>query len=422
MKKLLFLLCLYTTGLPAQEAVPLETILQEAMAHYPLFSQRNLIEESRHFSLAALNRAYLPQLNINGQASYQSEVTSLPFTLPLPGVSIEPLDKDQYKIVADVSQILYDGGNINNQKQIQRAGAQVEQGKINVEMQKMRERVRQFYLGVLMMDEQIRQTDLVESDLQAGIKRMDAAVRNGTAFRSQLAQLQAEELKNNQRRNELKSTRIALLKSLSLFTGKTYEERVQFIRPEVITTNPLSFTIQRPELGLFMAQDSLVESQKKLLGSKSLPRLSLFAQGGYGRPGLNMLQNSFEWFYIAGARLNWNLGALYSLGAERKVNTLQRSSIQVQKELYLLNANITVEQYRNDIQKYRLLLKDDAAIISLREEIMKASKAQLDNGVITSSDYLREVNAADQARQMQLLHNLQLLQVQLDYNDYIEHP
>ncbi|MBK9400844.1 MAG: hypothetical protein IPN36_08280 [Bacteroidetes bacterium] len=135
-----------------------------------------------------------------------------------------------------------------------------------------------------------------------------------------------------------------------------------------------------------------------------------------------MLQNSFEWFYIAGARLNWNLGALYSLGAERKVNTLQRSSIQVQKELYLLNANITVEQYRNDIQKYRLLLKDDAAIISLREEIMKASKAQLDNGVITSSDYLREVNAADQARQMQLLHNLQLLQVQLDYNDYIEHP
>ena len=152
---------------------------------------------------------------------------------------------------------------------------------------------------------------------------------------------------------------------------------------------------------------------------KSLPKLSLFAQGGYGRPGLNMLDNDFAWFYIAGARLNWNLGALYSLRAERQVNSISRSSINVQRELYLLNANITVEQYRNDMEKYNNLLKDDKELVALREEIKRSAKAQLDNGVITSSDYLREVNAADQARQQQLLHELQLLQTQLDYSDYL---
>lgn len=422
MKKLLFLIVLYASSARSQEAVTLQAVLDEAKAHYPLIRQRDLVEDSKHFSLAALNRSYLPQISINGQASYQSDVNGLPFNFPVPGVIIEPVDKDQYRVFTDINQIVYDGGNISRQKEVQRAGANVEQGKINVDMQKLRERVRLYYLGVLMLEEQIKQTDLVAADLQAAIKRMETAVNSGTALRSQLAQLKAEDLHNNQRRHELQSTRTSLLKTLSLFTGKEYAENVKFERPEIQTETPLFNNISRPELGLFMAQDTLTTTQSKLIGSKVLPRLSLFAQGGYGKPGINMLDNNFDWYYLAGARLNWNLSALYSQHAEKKVNEINRSSIQVQKEIYLLNANITVETYRNDMNKYKLLLKDDAEIISLRDEIMKASKAQLENGVITSSDFLLQVNAADQARRTELLHTLQLLQVQLDYNDYIEQP
>lgn len=404
----------------AQDNTTLDQILSDASSHYPLVQQRDLVEQSKDFNLAVLNRAFLPQLSINGQATYQSDVTELPIKLNIPGFTVEGLDKDQYRATADVNQILFDGGNISAQKNIARANASVEQQKINVELQKMREKVRQLFLGVLMMDEQIKQTEIVASDLNAGIKKMEAALKNGTAFRSQLTVLQAEEIRNRQRKTELEQTRLTLLKTLSLFTGVEYSANMRFETPVSFVGVPAAkIDINRPELNLFKEQEQLSLAQRKQIGVKSLPKLSLFAQGGYGRPGLNMLDNDFAWFYIAGARLNWNMGALYSLRAERQVNSISRSSINVQRELYLLNANITVEQYRNDIEKYNSLLKDDKQLVELRDEIKRSAKAQLDNGVITSSDYLREVNAADQARQQQLLHELQLLQTQLDYSDYL---
>ncbi len=418
--RLSLLLLLLSTAIYAQDNTTLEQVLNAANTHYPLTKQRDLVEESKDFSLAALNRAFLPQLSINGQATYQSEVTELPIKINLPGFNIEGLDKDQYKATADVNQILFDGGNISAQKNVARSSAEVEQMKIEVEMQKMREKVRQLFLGVLMMDEQIKQTEIVASDLSAGIKKMEAALKNGTAFRSQLAVLQAEVIKNRQRKTELEQTRLTLLKSLSLFTGIEFPASTRFEKPVVNPgLNISNTTISRIEMHLFHEQENLSLAQRKQIGVKSLPKLSLFAQGGYGRPGLNMLNNDFSWFYIAGARLNWNLGALYSLHAERQINAVTRSSINVQRELFLLGANVTVEQYRNDISKYNTLLTDDAQLVSLRDEIKQSAKAQLDNGVITSSDYLREVNAADQARQMQLLHQLQLLQTQLDISDYL---
>ena len=418
---LLFLLLLFHDS-TAQDIFTLESIIEKANSNYPLIKQKGYLEQNRNFNLAALNRAYLPQISINGQATYQSDVTEIPIKINIPGFSIDPLSKDQYKVVADVNQILFDGGKIHQQKNLTRASELVEQEKVNAEMQKMREKVRQLYLGVLMMDEQLKQVDLIENDLQNGINKMQSAVKNGTALRSHLAVLQAEKHKNNQRKTELSSTRNTLLKTISLFTGSTIDDKSKFISPLSSLQVQESFLIRRPELKVFEAQEKFTDTQKKLLGVKSLPRLSLFGQGGYGKPGLNMLLNEFDWFYIAGARLQWNLGELYSLSAERKSNAISKSSIQVQKEIFLLNASITAEQYRNDITKYKLLISEDNEIVDLRNEIMKASKAQLDNGVITSSDYIREMNAADQARQNLLLHQLQLLQTELDYNDYIAQP
>lgn len=418
---LLFLVLLLQKSV-AQETYSLETVLEKANANYPLAKQKGLLEQQRSFNLATLNRGYLPQVSINGQATYQSDVTELPIKINIPGLAINPLSNDQYRIVADVNQILFDGGNVHQQKILVKANEQVEQEKVNAELQKMREKVRQLYLGVLMMDEQLRQVDLIESDLQQGILKIQSAVKNGTALRSQLAVLQAEQHKNNQRRTELLSTRSTLLKTVSLFTGTPIDEKNKFMVPVSTIQVRESFLINRPELKIFEAQEKFTETQKKLLGVKSLPRLSLFGQGGYGNPGLNMLLNEFNWFYIAGARLNWNLGALYSLPAERKSNAISKSSIQVQKELFLLTASITTEQYRNDISKYKQLIQEDNSIVTLREEILKASKAQLENGVITSSDFLREMNAADIARQNLLLHQLQLVQTELDYNDYIAQP
>jgi outer membrane protein TolC len=416
------LLIAWATKAYSQDSLTLDQALEYAKQHYPLARQQGLIQSTKELSLASLNRGYLPQVSINGQASTQSEVTRLPFSSPLPAFQMEPLDRDQYRITADLQQVVYDGGAIERQKKIQELQAGTEQEKLNVELQKVRERVRILFLGLLLIDEQEEQARLTRSDVEAGIKKQEAAVKFGTALRSQLAVLQAERLRVEQRITELKASRKTLLETLSLFTGTDYAENIRLVRPSATVSITNDNRIRRPELRLLEVQDSLTQTQRRLLSSRSLPRLSLFAQGGYGRPGLNMLLNEFDWFYLAGARFQWNLGGLYSLRKERKINSLQQSTIQLQKESYLLQANATVTQCRNEMEKYYSLIRGDDEIIALREEVKRASKAQLDNGVITSSDYLREVNAAEQARLSATLHRLQLLQTQLEYLDYTEKP
>jgi outer membrane protein TolC len=392
----------------------LEMAQDLALKNYPLTKQQNLVQQTASYSLMNLNRGYLPQLSINGQATYQSDVTQIPITLP--NIKITPPDKDQYKITADVTQVLYDGGVINNQKKIQEINALAEEEKINIELQKLKERINQIYLGILLLDEQLKQTAIIQKDLDAGINRLQAQVKNGTAYRSNLSVLQAESLKNNQRKTELESSRNSYLQVLGIFIKRELPPNSKL---EIPSVSPVSETpvIERNELKWYHFQDSLLFVQNKMIGIKNRPKLQLFGQGGYGRPGLNQLNNEFDWFYIGGIKLNWSFGGLYTSNKEKKLNMITRSTVDIQKELFVLNTNTQIKQQQGDIEKFQTLLKSDEEIVKLREEIKKASNVQLENGVITSSDYIREVNASDQAKQTLIVHKLQLLQSQLNYQN-----
>ena len=173
-------------------------------------------------------------------------------------------------------------------------------------------------------------------------------------------------------------------------------------------------TGSRPEISLFDKQTSLLQQQKKLIASRNLPKASAFVQGGYGRPGLNMLKNSFEPFAIGGLRLNWNLGNLYTAKNEKKLVELNSRNIALQKETFILNNSAQLSQQRAEIDKLEQLIKADKEIIILRSSVKQAANAQLENGVITANDYLREVNAEDQARELMTLHELQLVQANIN--------
>jgi outer membrane protein TolC len=415
-------LALNINGLRAQDSLRLESLLEQARTHYPLLKQHLLADEQTGFTIAALNRAYLPQTTLNAQASTQSDVTALPFAIPIPGIVVEPISTEQYRAVAEINQLIYDGGTVAVQKDVQRNMNRLEHARIDVELQKLRERVRQLFLGLLMSDRQLAQAALVDADLKNGIKTLESAVKNGTAFRSQLSQLQAELLRNKQRIVQLESARRELLQTLSLLSGMELDPSQPAAIPFTVIPAPSEPMIARPELRVFNAQDSVLGAQRSLIGTRTLPRLSLFGQGGYGRPALNMLDNAFDWYYITGARLSWNLGSFYTFTPERKANQAARKINEVQRATYLTNANITVTQYRESIRKFTELIQQDEEIVVLQEEIMKASNAQLENGVISATDYLRSVNAADMARQTQTLHRLQLTQSILEYNDYCTAP
>ena len=388
--------------------VTLDTCHTLAKKNYPLVKQYELIAKTREYSLENIAKGYLPQINISGQASYQSDVTGLPKSIA--GAPV--ISKDQYKIYGDINQPIYDGGVIKQQKKLAEANSIVDQQKIEVELYKLKDRINQLYFGILIIDEQLKQNVLMKNDIQLGLNKVNAQIANGTALRSNADILKAELLKADQQTIGLQSNRKAFADMLGLFINRAVDSNTVFIKPPNIVT---SSEVKRPELLVYDYQNIIFDSQNNLLSAQNRPKLSLFVQGGFGRPALNFLSNSFDPFYISGLRLSFPITGFYSLKNNRQLINIQRQNMAVQKEIFLFNTHLAVKQQNNDILKLEQFLKTDDEIILLRTNVKKASLAQLENGVINSSDYMREVNAEDNAMQSKILHETQLLMA--EYNE-----
>jgi outer membrane protein TolC len=411
LKKCFAALFLITFALPAKaqsDSITLDSCYVWAKKNYPMVKQYELIAKSNEFTLENISKGYLPQININGQATYQSDVTQLPKGIP--GVSV--LSKDQYKIYAEANQMIYDGGVIKEQKKLQEANSMVNVQKLEVELYKLKDRVNQLYFGILLIQEQLKQNALTKNDIQLGLDKINAQIANGTALQSNADVLKAELLKAEQQSIELNSNRKAFADMLGLFINKSLNEKLIFIKPQNIYS---SGEINRPELKLYDYQNKIFDTQNKLLAAKNNPKISLFLQGGYGRPAFNILSNNFDPFYIGGLRFTFPLSNFYTIKNGRELINISKQNIDVQKNTFLFNTQLAITQQSTDITTLQAFLKTDDEIILLRTNVKKAALAQLENGVINSSDYLREVNAEDAARQNKILHEIQLLMAQ--YNE-----
>ena len=408
-----FLLLCWPRLLNAQDIQKLD--LQQAydlsQKNYPAIKQKDLVKQTANISIENLQKGFLPQVTLSGQATYQSDVTQI--NANIPGLNFDPPSKDQYKVLADLNQLIYDGGAIKQQKVLAQLNASVEDQEVEVELYKLKERINQLFMGILYLDEQLKQTDLLKSDIQTGVKQMEAKLQNGVAFKSNVNMLKAELLTVDQRAIEIKASRKGLVETLALFLGQSLSANIQLQKPTV--TPVVNTEIARPELKLFSEQSKLIDQQSKLITAKNLPKASLFAQGGYGRPGLNQLKNGFELYYIGGVRLNWSLGGLYTKKKEKELVQINRKIVDIQKETFLLNTNAELKQQQSGIDKWQQLVNTDNEIIALRASVKEAAKAQLENGVITANDFIKEVNAEDQARQLLITHQVQLLQAQITY-------
>jgi len=406
--------CLVILLLPAAATVcaqtaplSLETCQELARQNYPLVKQHALIARSRDYAVQHISKGYLPQVSVSGQASYQSEVTQIP--IQLPGVNIPVLSKDQYKLYGELTQTIFDGGVIRQQKEAQSAAAMMEEQQLEVECYRIEEQVNQLFFGILLVDEQLRQHALLRDDIRLGLGKAQAAVANGTAFRSSADVLQAELLKAGQRTTELQAARKAYLGMLGLFINRELGAQTVLLRPPAPSPAP---EIKRPELQLYDYRSSNLDVQGKLLTARNLPKLNFFLQGGYGRPALNMLSNDFETYYVGGLRLHIPISGLYTLRKDRAMLDISREQIAVQRENFLFHTSITLTQQDAEIARLHELLASDDEIISLRGRVKTTAAAQLEHGVINASDYLREVNAEDNARQSKILHEIQLLMAQ----------
>ena len=406
--------CLFAVaiGLQAQN-LTLDTCQQRARENYPLIKQFDLIEKSEKYNVNNANRNYLPQVSLSARATYQSDVTTIEIPQQLQAMlgmeKLGGMSKDQYQAVVDVQQVIWDGGYTTSQKKISKAEAQVDRQNVEVELYAIKDRVNQLFFGILLLDEQEMQLKMLQEELRSNHERVESYIKNGVANQADLDALKVEQLNINQNLIELKSARKSYLYMLSALTEITISENTTLIKPEIAFSAINNVDNNRPELKLFEAQSAVLDSRRNIVNAGNMPQLGLFVQAGYGKPGLNMLRDDFVPFYIGGVSLKWNLSNLYTTNDNiRKIETGQRV-LEVQKETFLFNMNMLTEQQRNEVEKLQQLIADDDEIIRLRENIKRSSMVKLENGTLTVTDLIRDINAENTARQTKAVHEIKLL-------------
>lgn len=391
-----------------QDTLTLDQCYKLAEQNYPLTQQRDLLAKSTDYTVANAAKGFLPQVAINGQATYQSDVTEIPINFP--GVNIPTISKDQYKVYGEVYEPLTDLYTISQRKKSEKISAELSQQNLEVDLYKLKERINQLFFGILLIDGQLEQNEILRSDIQSVLDKTTAAVNNGMALKSNASELKAELMGIDQHTVELKANRQAFADMLSLFIGKPVNEKVKLIKPSETISKT---AINRPELMVFNYQQQNLKVQSNLVTSKTLPKFSLFFQGGYGKPSpVNLLSPDWSSYYITGIKLNWSLSAFYTSHKEKQILNLNQQMLNTQRETFLFNTQLNVHQQNADIQKLGQLVATDDSIISLREDVSHTADVQYQNGAITVTDFLQKANAADKARQNKILHEIQFLQVQ----------
>lgn len=394
------------------QPITLDECHKLAKANYPAIKKMDLISKASEYDILNANKKYLPQVNFSGQATYQSQTVSFSDALgsSLPsGITLPSISKDQYKIQGELSQLLYDGGSTKKQKELINASKELQEQNLETNLYAINNRINNIFFAVLLMEAQLKQNELNKSNLQTQIQKTEAALKNGVAFRSSLDELKAEIVNIEMTGTEYNANRTAYLKMLSLFIGKELTEAAQLAIPEPEVLQP---AINRPELKAFDLQRSIYDVQQKDLRSGYLPQVSAFFQGAYGRPTLNIIENKFGPWFVTGLRFNWSLGSLYTLSNKKNTLSLNRQSVEADRETFLLNTHLDLTQQDENVKKYIALIRQDEEAIALRASVAKSAEAQLSNGVITTHEYIQKVNAEHLARQNRMLHKIQLLQAQ----------
>lgn len=394
----------------AQKTITLDQCFDLVNTNYPLAKQSVMLSDQSRLDIEAIKKGKLPKLDVNAQATYQSDVTSL--LIQLPNVTVEPPNNDQYRATLDVNQLIYNGGLIDATSKVKEATTKVNQQQVEVNLYRLKNQVNQMYLSVLLLQENRDLLTAKEKQLNTRQEEVKAGVKYGALLASSEQSLVAELLKIKQQFTELDFNKTALIKRLSLLIGKELSADVNLTRPSVYIADVES---NRPELQLFDLQKEQVDYSSKLISKSNFPKLNAYFQGGYGNPGLNMLDNSFNTFYMAGLKLNWNVFDWNKTKTEKQSLEINKEIIDSQKETFELNNNLELVNLQAKINKIDELISTDNEIISIREDILKTSESQLKNGVITASAYITEFTNLYESKSQLKLHETQLLLNKIQY-------
>lgn len=396
-------------------AISLEECYTLARSNYPLVRQYELTEAMSRYSFENAAMGYVPQISVGAQATLQSDVTEFPEAfnnlLALAGVDMKGLSHDQYKVQLDISQTIWDGGYSKAQREAVKAQAEVSRLTLDKDIDALKTRINQMYFGILVMEENIRTSLYMDTLMTANLEIVESAVRNGTALASDTDNIRVELLSLRQQRRQLESAVRTYKDMLAIMIGRRIEDGEVFDKPEVVLVD--TSLNKRTELLLFDARIREIELQKKMLDVAVMPKFAFFAQGWYGKPGLNifddMVYDRMSWNGIAGITFKWNISGFYTRKNDLRSIDLSQRSVELQRDAFKWNSDLQQTQIQNEIDRMYEMKASDDEIVRLRESVRKVSESKYRNGIITVNDLLRDIMNENKAKVERSRHELELL-------------
>ena len=402
-------------GIRLSAQVTLEECVTLAQDNYPLIRKYDLLKQTKEVNLSDINKSWLPQINVYGQGTVQNETPSFPESLAgiisQTGATISGLNEWQYKVGADISQNIWDGGTSKTKRKIEHAEDAERQAAMDVQLYAIRERVEDLYFGILLMDEQIEQTRNMQALLQSNLDKLRSMQKNGTAMQSDVDMVEAQYLSTNQQLIQAESASRSYRKVLELFTGKSLAGQ-ELLKPDA--SIPQDLKPDRPELRQFEAQLLANEAKNASITASTMPKIGLFAQAYYGYPGFDyfesMMNRDPSFNILAGVKVSWNIGAFYHKKNDKRKLRLASDNIIVERDIFLFNTNLKTRSQFDRIDELKAVMKENDRIVQLRENVRKAAESQLDNGIIDATALLTKLTDEKQARLNASYHEIQLLQ------------
>ena len=412
---LLILLTFVLTQAIHARVVSLDSCHRWAQGNYPTVRQYELVEKSEQYSVSNAARAWIPQIRLSAQATWQTDAVAFPdeltSMLAAMGKNIKGMRQDQYKIALDMQQNIWDGGKSAADKRIAQAQAQADRLSADIDLYALESRIDNLYFGILLLEGQTQQMENKIALLQENLRRCRVKADNSLLLQSDVDAVEVEVLTAGQKLDQMHYSHEAYREMLSLLTGKDLRQAELTMPAEQEVS--LNTENHRPEWQLFTARASILQAQEKAVKSASMPQFALFAQGWYGYPGLNMFENmkSADWSLnaIVGVRMIWNIGAYYTQSNRLNQLRIGQQQIAVQRDVFAFNNTIQQTQENSEIIRLRRALRDDERILVLRRSVREAAETKHENGTIGTTELLQAITEENAAQSAQTLHQIELL-------------
>ena len=409
----ILLLAGFAQILSAQDTLTLFQCHQRATENATRLKDREAIRQSGELKTEMAGTSWFPSLDLNGKLSYQSDVVTITLADPGIPVAFPEVPKDQYGLNLDLTQTIYDGGITRQKKAYEQAATAAALQQVEVDLYSLKNRVNQYYFSILMLQEQRKNLEIHLENLSHRREVMQAATEEGTLLEEELKVIDVEILKIKQTINEVDSRKLSMLGVLDLLCGGGISSGSVLQMPEL--EGLLEEEGIRPEYRLFDLKDASMEASKELISKKRMPVLYAFGQTGYGKPGYNMLSGEWDFYYMVGAGLRWKIWDWNSSAREKQVIENQQQLLMNQQEEFTRELETLKVQERARMVQYKQSIVYEKQVLELQQQISQSAAVKMENGTITATEYITEINKENLARISMETHRIQLLQAMANY-------